>query len=87
MQILTLDNTCFKLTHLPDKLDDEVHFSVLDNSDPKSPDFFFIPLIFVESFSAPAIVMEIEGNEIMMPVDWSMAVGDSQTGNDLEILP
>jgi hypothetical protein len=87
MQILTLDNKCFKLNLLPDKLEDEVHFSVLDNSDPKSPDFFFVPLIFVESFSAPAIVMEINGKEIMMPVDWSMAVGDSSTGNDLEILP
>ena len=87
MQILTLDNKCFKLNSLPEKLEDEVHFSVLDNSDPKSPDFFFIPLIFIESFSSPAIVMEINGKEIMMPVDWSMAVGDSQTGNDLEILP
>jgi len=87
MQILTLENKCFKLNSLPDKLEDEVHFSVLDNSNPKEPDFFFIPLIFIESFSSPAIVMEINGKEIMMPVDWSMAVGDSQTGNDLEILP
>ena len=87
MQILTLENKCFKLNSLPEKLEDEIHFSVLDNSDPKEPDFFFIPLIFIESFSSPAIVMEINGKEIMMPVDWSMAVGDSSTGNDLEILP
>ena len=33
------------------------------------------------------MVMEINGHEIMMPVDWSIAVGDSQTGNDIEILP
>jgi len=87
MQILTLDNKCFKLNSLPDEIEDELHFSVLDNSDPKNPDFFFIPLIFIESFSSPAIVMEINGKEIMMPVDWCMAVGDSQTGNDLEVLP
>jgi hypothetical protein len=87
MQILTLDNKCYKLTNLPDTIDDEIHFNVLDNSDPKEPDFFFIPLIFVESFSAPAIVLEINGKEIMMPVDWCMAVGDSNTGNDVEILP
>jgi hypothetical protein len=31
--------------------------------------------------------MEINGKEIMMPVDWCMAVGDSTSGNDLEILP
>jgi len=87
MQILTLDNVCYKLSNLPDQIDEEMHFSVLDNSDPKNPDFFFIPLIFIESFSSPAIVMEINGKEIMMPVDWCMAVGDSTSGNDLEILP
>lgn len=87
MQILTLDNVCYKLSNLPDQIDDEIHFSVLDNSDAKNPDFFFIPLIFIESFSSPAIVMEINGKEIMMPVDWCMAVGDSTSGNDLEILP
>ena len=87
MQILTLDNKCYKLKNLPDELDEEIHFSVLDNSDPKEPDFFFIPLIFVESFSSPAMVLEINGKEIMMPVDWCMAVGDSTSGNDLEILP
>ena len=87
MQILTLDNVCYKLSNLPDQIDDEIHFSVLDNSDAKNPDFFFIPLIFIESFNSPAIVMQINGKEIMMPVDWCMAVGDSTSGNDLEILP
>jgi hypothetical protein len=87
MRILTLDNQCFNLTNLPDELEDDVRFAVLDNSDPKDPDFFFIPLIFLESFSSPAIVMEINGNEIMMPVDWNIAVGDSYSGNDLEVLP
>lgn len=75
------------LNNLPDELEDDVRFSVLDNSDPKDPDFFFIPLIFLESFSSPAIVMEINGNELMMPVDWNIAVGDRECGNDLEVLP
>ena len=87
MQILTLDNKCYKLKNLPDEIEDEIHFSVLDNSDSKNPDFFFIPLIFIESFSSPAMVLEINGKEIMMPVDWCMAVGDSYSGNDIEILP
>lgn len=87
MRILTLENKCFLLNNLPDELEDDVRFSVLDNSDPKDPDFFFIPLIFLESFSSPAIVMEINGKEIMMPIDWHIAVGDSYSGNDLEVLP
>ncbi len=87
MRMLTLENECFILNNLPEELEDDVRFSVLDNSDPKEPDFFFIPLIFLESFSSPAIVMEINGNEIMMPVDWHIAVGDPTAGNDLEVLP
>ena len=87
MRILTLEDKCFPLTNLPDELEEDIRFAVLDNSDPKDPDFFFIPLIFLESFNAPAMVLEIAGKEIMMPLDWSIAVGDSTSGNDLEVLP
>ena len=87
MRILTLENKCFNLDDLPDQIDEDIRFSVLDNSDPKNPDFFFVPLIFLESFNAPAMVLEIAGKEITMPVDWSLAVGCSESGNDLEILP
>ena len=87
MRILTLENECFNLDDLPDEIEDDVRFSVLDNSDPKNPDFFFVPLIFLESFSAPAMVLDIGGHEVTMPVDWSIAVGCSESGNDLEVLP
>lgn len=87
MRILTLDNKCFNLDDLPEQIEDDVRFSVLDNSDPKNPDFFFVPLIFLESFSAPAMVLDIGGHEVTMPVDWSIAVGCSESGNDLEVLP
>ena len=86
MRILTLENTCLELDTLPDQVDD-IRFSVLDNSTPTEPDFFFIPLIFLESFSAPAMVLEVNGHQIPMPVDWSIAVGCSESGKDLEILP
>jgi hypothetical protein len=87
MRILTLDNECFNLDNLPETIEDDVRFSVLDNSDPKNPDFFFVPLIFLESFSAPAMVLDIGGKEVTIPVDWNVAVGCSESGNDLEVLP
>tara|TARA_B110000503_G_C6911278_1_gene314756 strand:+ start:22 stop:528 length:507 start_codon:yes stop_codon:yes gene_type:complete len=87
MRILTLDNECFNLDDLPETIEEDVRFSVLDNSDPKNPDFFFVPLIFLESFSAPAMVLDIGGHEVTMPVDWSIAVGCSESGMDLEVLP
>ena len=87
MRILTLDNRCYHLDNLPEQIDEDIRFSVLDNSDPVNPDFFFIPLIFLESFNSPAMVLDIGGQEITMPVDWSVAVGCSESGSDLEILP
>jgi hypothetical protein len=87
MQILTLENTGFDLNNLPDEVDDSTRFAVLDNSDPKEPDFFFMPLIFLESFNSPAMVLRIGNEEVAMPVDWSIAVGDSSSSCDIEILP
>ena len=87
MRILTLENECFNLDDLPETIEDDVRFSVLDNSNPKEPDFFFVPLIFLESFSAPAMVLDIGGQEVTMPVDWNIAVGCSESGMDLEVLP
>ena len=60
---------------------------MLDNSNTSDPDFYFVPLIFLESFNAPAIVMRIGGHEVQMPLDWSMVVGDKECGLDPEVLP
>jgi len=87
MNILTLDNTTYDLNNIPEQIEEDIRFAVLDNSDPKEPDFFYVPLIFLESFSSPAMVLEIAGHEITMPLDWHVAVGDSECINDLEVLP
>jgi hypothetical protein len=52
MQILTLENEALDLNTLPDQIEEDIRFSVLDNSDKENPDFFYIPLIFLESFSS-----------------------------------
>lgn len=87
MKILTLDNKAFDLNELPEEVEEDARFSVLDNSDPKNSDFFFQPLIFLESFNSPAILMKLGGFEVKMPLDWSILVGDSEGGSDPEILP
>lgn len=87
MQILTLDNIGFDLNNLPEEIEEDMRFAVLDNSDAQNPDFFFMPLIFLESFNSPAMVLKIGNNEVTMPIDWSIAVGDSSSACDIEILP
>jgi hypothetical protein len=87
MKILTLKNRSFNLNELPNEVDDDTRFSVLDNSNPNEPDFFFMPLIFLESFNSPAIVLRVGGYEVQMPLDWCMVVGDKECGMDPEVLP
>ena len=43
MRILTLDNIAYEMNKLPDHVNEDMRFSVLDNSNPKEPDFFFLP--------------------------------------------
>ena len=86
MQILTIENEHFDLNTLPKEIDKDIRYSVLDNSDPKDPDYFFVPLIYLESFSSPAVVLQIGPHQVQMPLEWSMVVGNSEVG-DLEVLP
>lgn len=85
MRILTLDNYHYDLDHLPDEIDD-MRFAILDNSDPANPDYHYIPLIFLESFTSPALVLQINDRKIKMPVDWQVLIGEPDIG-DLEMLP
>jgi len=85
-RILNLDtNRAYDLNEIPDEVED-LRFCVLDNSDPKNPDYFFIPLIFLESFNSPALVLRIGKHTVKMPVDWQLLIGENDFG-DLEVVP
>lgn len=85
MRLLTLDQTSYELNEIPEEVDD-IRFCVLDNSDPKDPDYFFIPLIFLESFNSPALVLKIGKYTVKMPIDWQLLIGEPDLG-DLEVVP
>lgn len=86
MRIHLLDtNEAYNLDALPEEIDD-VRFAILDNSDPNRPDYFYIPLIFLESFTSPALVLRIGEYHIKMPLDWQVLIGEDELG-DLEALP
>ena len=85
MRILTLDNCHYDLDRLPEEIDD-MRFAILDNSDPANPDYHYIPLIFLESFVSPALVLRVGSEIIRMPMDWQILIGEPDLG-DLEVLP
>jgi hypothetical protein len=85
MRILTLDNSPYDLTELPEEVDD-LRFAILDNSNPQNVDYHYIPLIFLESFNSPALVLKVGNRVVKMPVDWQILIGEPEMG-DLETLP
>jgi len=91
MKILTIENNAFELDNIPEEVDD-LRFCVLDNSNPKDPDYFFMPLIFLESFNSPALACKIGEHIIKVPVsppmskEWQILIGEKDIG-DLEVIP
>lgn len=85
MRILTNENISYDLSKIPDEVDD-IRYCVFDYSDQNNPDYFFIPLIFLESFHAPAVVLQVGNRSVQMPLDWSVLVCDDEY-SDMEIMP
>ena len=85
MKILTLEDQAYNLETLPEEIDD-LRFAILDNSNPHNVDYHYIPLIFLESFNSPALVLRIDNQIIKMPLDWQILIGEPDFG-DLETVP
>ena len=85
MKILTLDNNSYDIDSVPDEIDD-IRYCVFDAGDPEFMDYYFLPLIFLESFYAPAICLDIGGYKIQMPMDWSILTSDEDF-DGIEVMP
>lgn len=85
MKILTVENTSYDLNVVPEEIDD-IRYCVLDASDKDNIDFYFLPLIFLESFHAPAICLRIGPYEVQMPMDWSIMICDDDY-SAVEVIP
>lgn len=85
MKILTVDNKAYDLDTVPNEIDD-IRYCVLDASDKNNVDFYFLPLIFLESFHAPAICLQIGEYSVQMPMDWSILICDEEYSG-FEVIP
>jgi hypothetical protein len=79
MKILTVDNKPYELDEIPDTVED-IRYSVLDYSNPKNVDYYFYPLVFMESFYSPAAVLKVGDHTVNIPLDWSVVVCDPMVG-------
>lgn len=80
MKILTVENTTYNLDEIPETVDD-LRYGILDYSNPANIDYYFIPLVFLESFYAPAAVLQVGKHTINMPLDWSVVICDPEIGD------
>ena len=72
-QVSIKENKSYNLNKVPELVDD-LQYCVLDTTNKNNIDFFFIPLIFLESFSAPSMILEIGKKTVQMPIDWSIMI-------------
>lgn len=80
IRILTNHNTVFNLTNIPDIIEDDLRFCVLDYSNQNDVDFMFPPVVFLDQFSRPAADLAIGDYHVHVPLDWSIVIADKHTG-------
>ena len=85
MKVLTVENQTYELDFVPDEIDD-IRYCVLDYSNKHDADYFFVPLVFLEIFNAPAAILKIGQHTIKMPLDWSLIICEPEVGEP-EVVP
>lgn len=91
MRILSLENYAVSMNDIPDEVSnpeanvEDLRYNVLDYSDTKNIDYVFIPMLFLESFNAPAVNLSIGPYNIQMPMDWSVLIADKNSG-EVEVI-
>jgi len=85
MKVLTVENQTYELDFVPDEIDD-IRYCVLDYSNKHDADYFFVPLVFLEIFNAPAAILKIGENTVKMPLDWSLIICEPDVGEP-EVVP
>ena len=70
---------------IPAMLEEDIRFCILDYSDTRDVDFFFVPMVFLDVFPRPSADLKIGPYRIQMPLDWSIVIADKDFGY-LEII-
>lgn len=73
------------MNFLPDILDFDLRYCVLDYSNVNDVDFYFPPLLFLDSFPRPSCDLQVGPYRVQMPQDWSIIIADKNFGH-MEII-
>lgn len=86
MLILTSKNQSYNTDLASSNDTDDINFCILDMSVPKDADFYFNPLVFLESYNSGAFLLSIGKYMITLPANWHLLIGDPGSG-DYEFIP
>ena len=78
--LLQPDNSVYNMATIPELVEDDLRFCVLDYSTPVDSDFYFAPLIFLDIYSRPCCDLRIGSYRVQMPLDWSIVIADKDFG-------
>ena len=73
------------MNEIPEQVDTDLRYCVLDYSNQADVDFMFPPLVFLDVFSRPSADLKIGKYRVQVPLDWSIVISDKNMGN-LEII-
>lgn len=86
IEILSVENKSYSMNDIPEDVDDNLQFGIIDYTDNENIDYQFIPLLFMETFNMTAIELMIDDKyTVKVPADWSIIIGDKFSG-ELEVL-
>jgi hypothetical protein len=80
LRILTNYNETYELDNIPDIIEDDLRFCVLDYSNQNDVDFLFPPVVFLDQFSRPCADLKIGDFHVQVPLDWAIVIADKNTG-------
>jgi hypothetical protein len=66
-------------------LDFDLRYCVLDYSNTNDVEFYFPPMVFLDTFPRASADLQIGRYRIQMPLDWSIVIADKNFGN-MEII-
>lgn len=81
MKILTEHNRLYEIDKIPNLIEDDLRFCVLDYSDQNDVDFIFPPVVFLDVFTRPSADLKIGKYNVQVPLDWSIVIADKNMGN------
>lgn len=79
-----MNNQPVDMNALPAEIEG-IRYCVLDYSDPRDVDLYFVPLVFLDVFPRPAADLKIGPFRLQMPLDWSIVIADKDFGS-MEIM-